>query len=80
MSVTSLIRSMKTNERILRNVSCSAWSTERKKTEAEVTEVETSQSTKISGRFGRRGLKRSSTGTPPVCRDARIVRRTSTWA
>ena len=45
MSVTSEIRSMNTNERILRNVSCSACSTERKKTEAEVTLVETSQST-----------------------------------
>ena len=45
MSVTSLIRSMKTNERILRKVSWSACSTERKNTDAEVTLVETSQST-----------------------------------
>ena len=44
-SVTSEIRSMNTNERILRNESCSACSTERKNTEAEVTLVETSQST-----------------------------------
>ena len=45
MSVTSEMRSMNTNERILRNVSCSACSTEWKKTEAEVTLVETSHST-----------------------------------
>ena len=44
-SVTSLMRSMKTNERILRNESCRAWSTDRKNTEAEVTDVETSHST-----------------------------------
>jgi hypothetical protein len=44
-SVTSEIRSTKTKERILRNESCSACSTERKKTEALVTLVETSQST-----------------------------------
>ena len=36
---------MKTNERILRNESCSACSTERKKTDALVTLVETSHST-----------------------------------
>ena len=36
---------MKTKLRSLRNESCSACSTERKKTLAEVTEVETSQST-----------------------------------
>ena len=44
-SVTSLMRSMKTNERILRNESCSACSTLRKNTDALVTLVETSQST-----------------------------------
>ena len=44
-SVTSLMRSMNTNERILRNESCSACSTDRKNTEADVTLVETSQST-----------------------------------
>ena len=38
----------------------------------------TSQSTKISGRRGRRGRHLRTTGTPPVCSDARIVRRTST--
>ena len=36
---------MNTKLRSLRNESCSACSTERKKTLAEVTEVETSQST-----------------------------------
>ena len=45
MPVTSLIRSMNTNERILRNVSCSACSTDRKNTDADVTLVETSHST-----------------------------------
>ena len=44
-SVTSLMRSMNTNERILRNESCSAWRTERKNTLALVTDVETSHST-----------------------------------
>ena len=71
---------MKTNERSLRNESCSACSTLRKKTLAVVTLVETSQSTKISGRRGRSGRYLSSTGTPPVCSEARIVRRTSTCA
>jgi hypothetical protein len=50
----------------------------RKNTDALVTEVETSQSTKISGRRGRIGLVLMTTGTPPVSSDARIVRRTST--
>ena len=36
---------MKTKERILRNASCSACRTERKNTDALVTEVETSHST-----------------------------------
>ena len=71
---------MKTNERSLRNESCSACSTLRKKTLADVTLVETSQSTKISGRRGRCGRYFSTTGTPPVSSDARIVRRTSTCA
>ena len=44
-SVTSLIRSMNTNERSLRNESCSACSTLRKNVEALVTLVETSQRT-----------------------------------
>jgi hypothetical protein len=44
-SVTSEIRSMKTKLRSRRNESCSACSTDRKKTLAEVTDVETSQST-----------------------------------
>jgi hypothetical protein len=44
-SVTSEIRSMNTKLRSLRNESWSAWSTERKKTLAEVTDVETSHST-----------------------------------
>src|SRR3954468_5095345 len=79
-SVTSLMRSMKTNERILRKESCSACRTERKKTLALVTEVETSQRTKISGRRGRVGRYFSCTGTPPVCNDARIVARKSTCA
>src|SRR3954447_16567387 len=79
-SVTSDTRSMKTNERILRNASCNACSTDRKNTEALVTLVETSQRTKISGRRGRVGRYLSSTGTPPVLSEARIVRRTSTWA
>src|SRR3954469_7246429 len=79
-SVTSDTRSMKTNERILRNASCNACSTDRKNTEALVTLVETSQRTKISGRRGRVGRNLSSTGTPPVLSEARIVRRTSTWA
>ena len=52
-SVTSEIRSMNTNERSLRNASCSAWSTDKKNVLALVTLVETSQSTKISGRRGR---------------------------
>ena len=51
----------------------------RKNTEALVTDVETSHSTKISGRRGRIGLVLMTTGTPPVSSDARIVRRTSTW-
>src|SRR3954454_18327629 len=79
-SVTSLMRSMNTNERILRNESCSACRTDRKKTLALVTEVETSQRTKISGRRGRTGLYLRTTGTPPVSSDARIVRRKSTCA
>ena len=54
-SVTSLTRSMKTKERILRNESCRACITERKKTEALVTLVETSQITNSSGRRGRTG-------------------------
>src|SRR4051794_3234164 len=80
MSVTSEIRSMNTNERILRKASWSAWRTERKNTLALVTLVETSQSTKISGRRGRRGRYLRTTGTPPVSSEARMVRRTSTWA
>ena len=44
-SVTSEMRSMKTNDRILRNESCSACSTDRKNTDALVTDVDTSQST-----------------------------------
>ena len=43
--VTSEMRSMKTKLRSLRKESWSAWSTERKKVDAELTEVETSQST-----------------------------------
>ena len=43
--MTSLMRSMKTKERIRRNESCSACSTERKKTDALVTDVLTSHST-----------------------------------
>src|SRR3954471_8293479 len=77
-SVTSLIRSTNTNVRSLRNVSWSACSTLRKKTDALVTLVETSHSTYSSGRRGRFGRNRSDTGTPPVSSDARIVRRTST--
>ncbi len=53
--MTSLTRSMKTNERILRNESCSACMTERKKTDALVTLVDTSQTTNSSGRRGRTG-------------------------
>src|SRR6059058_1829911 len=49
-SVTSEIRSMNTNERSFRNASCSACSTLRKNVDALVTLVETSHSTKISGR------------------------------
>ncbi len=45
MSVTSLMRSMNTNERIRRKLSCSACSTDRKNTDAEVTLVETSHRT-----------------------------------
>ena len=45
VSVTSLMRSMKTKLRSLRNESWSAWRTLRKKTLAEVTDVETSQRT-----------------------------------
>ena len=71
---------MNTNERSLRNESCSACRTLRKKVLALVTLVETSHSTKISGRRGRWGRYLRSIGTPPVCSDARIVRRTSTWA
>ena len=44
-SVTSEMRSMNTNERISRNESCSACRTERKKTLALVTDVDTSHST-----------------------------------
>ena len=77
-SVTSEIRSTNTNERSLRNWSCSACSTDRKKTLALVTLVDTSQSTYSSGRRGRRGRYFSSSGTPPVWSEARIVRRTST--
>ncbi len=44
---------MNTNERSLRNESCSACRTERKNVVALVTLVETSHSTKISGRRGR---------------------------
>ena len=71
---------MNTNERSLRNESWSACRTERKNVLALVTLVETSQRTKISGRRGRRGRYLRSIGTPPVCSEARIVRRTSTWA
>ena len=53
---------------------------DRKNVLALVTLVETSQRTKISGRRGRRGRYLRSIGTPPVCSEARIVRRTSTWA
>ena len=45
MSVTSLMRSMKTKLRSLRKLSWSACRTERKKTLALETEVETSQRT-----------------------------------
>ena len=45
MSVTSDTRSMNTNERILRNESCSACSTDKKNTDADVTLVDTSHST-----------------------------------
>src|SRR3954453_5956036 len=79
-SVTSLMRSMNTNDRILRNESCSACSTERKKTLALVTRSDPSQSPKTPGRRGRTGLYFRTTGTPPVSSDARIVRRTSTCA
>src|SRR3954453_14255381 len=79
-SVTSLMRSMKTNERILRNESCSACMTLRKNTDALVTDVETSHSTKISGRRGRTGLSLMFTGPPPYSSDARIVLRMSTCA
>src|SRR3954447_21063250 len=79
-SVTSLMRSMKTNERILRNESCSACITERKNTDALVTDVDTSHSTKISGRRGRTGLSFTFTGTPPYSNEARMVLRMSTCA
>ena len=79
-SVTSEIRSTKTNERSFRKESWSACSTLRKKTDALVTLVETSHSTYSSGRRGLRGRNRSRIGTPPVSSDARIVRRTSTAA
>ena len=46
---------MNTNERSLRNESCSACRTDRKNVLALVTLVDTSQRTKISGRRGRRG-------------------------
>src|SRR4051794_34238824 len=49
-SVTSEMRSTNTNERSLRKLSCSACSTDRKKTDALVTDVDTSQSTYSSGR------------------------------
>ena len=58
----------------------SEWSTERKNVDAVVTELDTSHKTKISGRLGRRGRYLRAIGTPPVCRLARIVRGTSTWA
>src|SRR5918998_548970 len=67
-SKTSLTRSMNTNERILRNASCSACSTLRKNTEALVTDVDTSHSTKISGLRGRIGFSLMTTGTPGVVR------------
>ena len=57
---------MNTNERSLRNASWRAWRTLRKKVLALVTQVETSQRTKISGRRGRRGRYLRSIGTPPV--------------
>src|SRR5579863_7436818 len=79
-SVTSEIRSMNTNERCLRKTSCRACRMLRKNVLALVTDVETSHSTNSSGRRGRRGRYFSCTGTPPVCSDARIVARTSTWA
>src|SRR3954454_20319285 len=52
----------------------------RKKTDALVTDVDTSHSTKISGRRGRTGLVLMTTGTPPYSNDARMVRRMSTAA
>ena len=70
-SVTSEIRSTNTNERMRRNESCSACRTDRKNTDALVTEVETSHRTYSSGRRGRRGRYLSTTGTPPVSSDAR---------
>src|SRR4051794_19934181 len=72
------MRSTNTNVRSFRNVSCSACSTDRKNTDALVTEVLTSQSTYSSGRRGRFGRYLNDTGTPPVSSEARIVRRTST--
>ena len=51
------MRSTNTNERILRNVSCSACMTLRKNTDALVTLVETSQSTKQLGPARALGLE-----------------------
>ena len=45
-----------------------------------VTDVDTSQSTKSSGRRGRWGRYFRTIGTPPVCNEARMVLRKSTCA
>ena len=71
---------MNTKLRSLRNESWRACRTDRKKTLAEVTDVETSHNTYISGRRGRRDRYLSFSGTPPVSSEARIVRRRSTTA
>ncbi len=71
---------MKTNERILRNESCSACSTPRKKTLAlRHRGGDVAQHVRARGGAGACGLYfAGTTGTPPVSSEARIVRRTST--
>ena len=66
---------MKTNERSLRNESCSACSTLRKKTlRARDARRDVAEHEDLRAAAGAAGGTCSTTGTPPVCSEARIVR------
>ena len=80
-SVTSLMRSMKTNERILRNESCRACRTrEEEHARARDAGGDVAQHVDLRAPRADRACSCRTTGTPPVSSDARIVVRTSTWA